>query len=114
MKKLLIIALLFWGCDYAPTEHEHDTEHDHNTGHIHDTDHTHEGHYSCTDHAEYYPIVAGEIGDSLYYAIDTLTVIHAPNVSEADSICLAWQQYEISWMVDTTWCECEQGIPREF
>ena len=26
MKKLLIIALLFWGCDYAPTEHTH--EHD--------------------------------------------------------------------------------------
>jgi len=24
MKKLLIIALLFWGCDYAPTEHTHD------------------------------------------------------------------------------------------
>ena len=24
MKKLLIIALLFWGCDYAPTEHSHD------------------------------------------------------------------------------------------
>ena len=23
MKKLLIIALLFWGCDYAPTEHSH-------------------------------------------------------------------------------------------
>ena len=24
MKKLLIIALLFVGCDYAPTEHEHE------------------------------------------------------------------------------------------
>ena len=24
MKKLLIIALMFWGCDYAPTEHTHD------------------------------------------------------------------------------------------
>ena len=23
MKKLLIIALLFWGCDYAPTDHTH-------------------------------------------------------------------------------------------
>jgi len=23
MKKLLILALLFWGCDYAPTEHTH-------------------------------------------------------------------------------------------
>ena len=34
MKKLLIIALLFWGCDYAPTEHTH--EHEHDTTHEHD------------------------------------------------------------------------------
>ena len=33
MKKILILALLFMGCDYAPTEHTH--EHDH--------DHTHDG-----------------------------------------------------------------------
>jgi len=26
MKKLLIIALLVWGCDYAPTEHTHENE----------------------------------------------------------------------------------------
>ena len=25
MKKLLIIALILWGCDYAPTEHTHST-----------------------------------------------------------------------------------------
>jgi len=28
MKKLLIIALLFVGCDYAPTEHTHEHEHE--------------------------------------------------------------------------------------
>ena len=27
MKKILILALLFMGCDYAPTEHEHSHEH---------------------------------------------------------------------------------------
>tara|TARA_B100000029_G_C17377175_1_gene888297 strand:- start:540 stop:908 length:369 start_codon:yes stop_codon:yes gene_type:complete len=27
MKKILIITLLFWGCNYAPTEHTHDHEH---------------------------------------------------------------------------------------
>ena len=31
MKKLLIIALLVVGCDYAPTEHTHDNEHTHDT-----------------------------------------------------------------------------------
>ena len=32
MKKLLIIALLFVGCEeYAPTEHTHDAEHTHDT-----------------------------------------------------------------------------------
>ena len=35
MKKLLIIALLFWGCDYAPTKHTH--EHEHDTAHKHDS-----------------------------------------------------------------------------
>ena len=49
MKKLLIIALLFWGCDYAPTEHTH--EHEHDTTHQHE--HSHEGHYTSTDHTEY-------------------------------------------------------------
>jgi len=34
MKKILIIALLFWGCDYAPTEHTH--EHEHDTTHEHE------------------------------------------------------------------------------
>ena len=29
MKKILIIALLFMGCDYAPTEHSHEHDHDH-------------------------------------------------------------------------------------
>ena len=24
MKKLIILALILWGCDYAPTEHSHD------------------------------------------------------------------------------------------
>ena len=28
MKKLLILALLFWGCDYAPTEHTHKDDSD--------------------------------------------------------------------------------------
>ena len=28
MKKLLIIALILWGCDYAPTEHTHEHEHE--------------------------------------------------------------------------------------
>ena len=28
MKKLLLI-LMVWGCDYAPTKHTHDTEHEH-------------------------------------------------------------------------------------
>jgi hypothetical protein len=28
MKKLLIIALLFWGCEDAPTEHTHDDGND--------------------------------------------------------------------------------------
>ena len=32
MKKLLIIALILWGCDYAPTEHTHDTDHIHKVG----------------------------------------------------------------------------------
>jgi hypothetical protein len=26
MKKLLIIALILWGCDYAPTEHTHEAD----------------------------------------------------------------------------------------
>ena len=41
MKKLLIIALLFVGCDYAPTEHTHE--------HEHDTTHEHDDIYGCTD-----------------------------------------------------------------
>ena len=28
MKKLIILALLFMGCDYAPTEHTHEHNHD--------------------------------------------------------------------------------------
>ena len=36
MKKLLIIALLFWGCDFAPTEHTH--EHEHDTTNEHETE----------------------------------------------------------------------------
>ena len=56
MKKLLIIALLFWGCDYAPTEHTHDHshdeyvhthEHEHDTTHEHDTEHTHDHNGVC-------------------------------------------------------------------
>ena len=39
MKKLLMIGLLVWGCDYAPTEHTHEHTHEHE----HDTEHTHEG-----------------------------------------------------------------------
>ena len=37
MKKLLIIALILWGCDYAPTEHSHEHEHIHS----HDAEHNH-------------------------------------------------------------------------
>jgi len=36
MKKILIIALLFWGCDFAPTEHTH--EHEHDTTNEHETE----------------------------------------------------------------------------
>ena len=32
MKKILILALLFMGCDYAPTEHSHEHEHTHDDG----------------------------------------------------------------------------------
>jgi len=45
MKKILIIALLIVGCDYAPTEHTHDEfththEHEHDTTHEHETEDT--------------------------------------------------------------------------
>ena len=31
MKLLMILSLIMFGCDYAPTEHDHD--HDHSHGH---------------------------------------------------------------------------------
>jgi len=37
MKKLILLALILWGCDYAPTEHTHDTTHEHDDV------------YGCTD-----------------------------------------------------------------
>ena len=40
MKKLILI-LMVWGCDYAPTEHTHE--------HEHDTTHEHDDIYGCTD-----------------------------------------------------------------
>ena len=69
MLRRLTILLLIVGCDYAPTEH------------------THSEHFSCILHNKYY-LIAGEIGDSLYYAIDTLGTMHEPNLNEAISVCL--------------------------
>jgi len=50
MKKILILALLFIGCDYAPTEHSHNYTYEHTHDgitHEHDTEHTHYDDFYC-------------------------------------------------------------------
>ena len=124
MKKLLIIALLFLGCDYAPSEHEHEHTHEHSHDeyvhtheHEHDTTHEHDtAHWSCILH---YIYLCSTTPDDSIYVIDTLYAMHQSNLNDAISQCNSVTNHscpqltegEIPYMVhDSTWCECEAGI----
>ena len=121
MIRRLIILLLIVGCDFAPTEHTHDTEHAHEHSHDeyvhtheheHDTEHTHDGHYSCI-HNYIYHWVGNDAPDDSTYVIDTLNVLHQPNINEAISECNThYFGYMGQWtlVIDSTWCECDAGI----
>ena len=104
MKKLLIIALLFVGCEDAPTEHtqEHDI-----------------GHYSCiffpgdwwlTDYdslSSFQQLVFDDPGFHIPSADST--IIHAPELEDAILKCMDNREIVPS-ILDSTWCECEAGI----
>ena len=96
MKKLILLSIiLIVGCEeYAPT------------------DHTHDGHYSCI-HNYIYHWVGNDAPDDSTYVIDTLNVLHQPNINEAISECNThYYGYMGQWIrvIDSTWCECEAGI----
>ena len=91
MKKLLIIALLFWGCEDKHAEI----------------------HYSCPIYGHEY---AGQYDDIIitHYAEEML--IHTSDLNYADSLCLDYadnrQFSSEEWgsNLDSVWCECEAGV----
>ena len=96
MIRRLIILLLIVGCDTW--------EEDPPTA-------FHPEHYSCIQHSKYYPTVAGEMGDSLYYDIDTVYMhFHASNINNAVFNCNILNLADQPANTDTSWCECEAGI----
>jgi hypothetical protein len=87
MKKILILALLFMGCDYAPTEHTHD---EHSAAHSHDYsyEHTHDENSDTTHTHDYTYEHTHDYSDLNHNHDEYSDVNHTHEDEEIQTVCV--------------------------